>query len=168
MLPFLRVFFLLLLINSLGETNRARKRQKRQLLVWYIQTDRHWRSHEQQEEAKILTHVTKKNERKCLSTSTISLSLLRLPSKITQKKRTCNNNNNIQLWCATAGQALFIFPLNILLRLVLNSILWNYFSNPRKKNNSWNGIGLETPRFESPPTMYKQKCPAGVIDNHEC
>jgi hypothetical protein len=125
--------FLLLLINSLGETNRARKRQKRQLLVWYIQTDRHWRSHEQQEEAKILTHVTKKNERKCLSTSTISLSLFRLPSKITQKKRTCNNNNNIQLWCVTAGQALFIFPFNILLRLVLNSILWNYFSNPRKK-----------------------------------
>jgi hypothetical protein len=141
MLPFL--LFCSWLIPLASE--QSEKEAKTTASSWYyIQTDRHWRSHEQQEEANI-SDTCKKIWKCCLHQQF----LFRLPSDHTDKKSGRATTTTTFNFAVPLGESC-LFSLNILLRLVFLSL--RYFSLTQEKYKTeldWNSNPSNPTHFES-------------------
>jgi hypothetical protein len=148
MLPFL--LFCSWLIPLASE--QSEKEAKTTASSWYyIQTDRHWRSHEQQEEANI-SDTCKKIWKCCLHQQF----LFRLPSDHTDKKsgRATTTTTTFNFAVPLGESCLIFLEYFVETRF---SFFTLFFFNPRKIQN---GIGLELQplqphpfRIESPQTL---------------
>jgi hypothetical protein len=143
MLPFL--LFCSWLIPLASE--QSEKEAKTTASSWYyIQTDRHWRSHEQQEEANI-SDTCKKRNGNVVYINNFSFDFHR----ITQTKKADVQQQQQQhstLLCHWASRV--YFSLNILLRLVFLSL--RYFSLTQEKYKTeldWNSNPSNLTHFES-------------------